>query len=104
MARQDERAEALTHQAFAAAQSGRWDEVLRCYREREVAFGEGEISAALAVRLSAIDRKIYEKACAVVAALSASLEETVTARRRLRRLRGLYLLNCGIGRLTNCRG
>ncbi len=104
MGRLDERAEAWTHQAFEAAQSGCWDKVLRCYREREAAFGEGEISAALAVRLSAIDREIYEKASAALAALSASLEETVTARHRLRHLRGLSLLNRAIGCLTNCRG
>jgi hypothetical protein len=104
MAPHEERAQALTHRAFAAAQSGRWDDVLRCYRERDAAFGEGELSASVAVRLSAIDREIDAHARAALAVLSASLEETATARHRLRRLREQLLFGHGPGRLANCRG
>jgi hypothetical protein len=104
MAAHEERAQALTHRAFAAAQSGRWDEVLRCYRERAAAFGEGEISAALAVRLSTIDREIDAHARAALAALGASLEEAAAARQRLGRLREQLLIGPGTGRLANRRG
>lgn len=104
MTTRDEAVEAWTHQAFEAAQSGRWDDVQECYRERDAALCEGVLSASLAFRLSAIDREIEARARAALAALSASLEEAAAVRQRLRRLREQLLFDHGTGRLANRRG
>lgn len=101
MAGAEERAEALTRCAYEAAQGGRWEEVLRCYRERAVTVGEAEVCPSLARRLSAIDQEIEGLVRVARDALTASILDTVGLRVRLRRLRERFGTNDPTGRFAN---
>jgi|DewCreStandDraft_4_1066084.scaffolds.fasta_scaffold72433_2 hypothetical protein len=81
------RIEELTHQAFAAAQEGRWDVVDRCYRERESELGAASLSMEDGERLLALDRQVHELGSVARTVLASVLRDAAVHRQRLKELR-----------------
>lgn len=82
----EQSAEALTEEAFEAAEGGYWARVQSCYDRRQMLLAQHVLSSVVAHRLYHLDRQIYEKASAAQGGIEQHLRDVRARREALRRL------------------
>ncbi len=78
---------ALTIRAQEAAQQGRWDAVMECYRQRGLLLATDDVPADEAADLRCRDRQVEERTRLAQAALASLMRDAGTIRQRLQALR-----------------
>ncbi|MBK9305822.1 MAG: hypothetical protein IPM58_01715 [Nitrospira sp.] len=79
--------ERLTTIAVDAAQSGQWDVVIQCYRNRGTLLEVMRPALEQGEELLRLDRQVFDHVQATQALLTSLLEEAAATKRRLQRLR-----------------